>query len=518
MLSFLTQFSIRARLLTLTCAAAAGLLVMALVGGWGLRTADSLLARFVNTDVKALEYLGHLQGAAANLRRNEKDLLINMGNPAKAKESLDDWEQARQRAHGTLEGLRGLGLSDGISDAAKAMQEHLQRYRDGFQQVADKALKGELVDAGEGNKAMKPYKPAVNAIEEGVPLMEGLLAKRQAQTLAEQREVARRLGWTLAGSSTLLLLLLFVLSNVISNSIVRPLQQAREVAERIAGRDLRGEVAAQGQDEAAYLLRAIAAMQSSISSVVNDVKSNTDSIATAAREVADGSQDLSQRTERSASDLQAAASAMDELTQSVQQASVSAHEAKRMADSASQVAHRGGAVVDQVVNTMGLINTSSKRIADIIGTIDGIAFQTNILALNAAVEAARAGEQGRGFAVVASEVRSLAQRSAAAAKEIKLLISQSGENVGTGVELVQQAGQTMQEIVSAIGHVSSRVAEISHATDEQHTGITQVAQTVTRLDEMTQQNAALVEESAAAASSLQGQADELARAVAVFRT
>ena len=257
-------------------------------------------------------------------------------------------------------------------------------------------------------------------------------------------------------------------------------------------------------------------MQQSLAATVGQIRGSTDTIATASGQIASGNADLSSRTENQASSLQQTAASMEELTSTVKQNADSARQANQLAVSASEVAVRGGDVVGQVVDTMGSINASSKKIVDIIGVIDGIAFQTNILALNAAVEAARAGEQGRGFAVVASEVRSLAQRSASAAKEIKLLIDDSVNKVGAGSEQVAEAGRTMQEIVASVRRVTDIMGEIMSATHEQTSGIEQINQAISQMDQATQQNAALVEQAAAAAGSLQTQANTLVRAVSVF--
>nr|WP_296467969.1 methyl-accepting chemotaxis protein [Rhodoferax sp.] len=269
--------------------------------------------------------------------------------------------------------------------------------------------------------------------------------------------------------------------------------------------------------KAGSVVGGLSQMVQSLRSLVSEVRNATDSIATASSEIAQGNADLSQRTEQTASNLQQTASSMEDLTDTVRQTSDNAGTASQLAASASEVASRGGRVVSEVVNTMGEINASSKRISDIISVIDGIAFQTNILALNAAVEAARAGEQGRGFAVVASEVRSLAGRSAEAAKEIKALINASVERVEAGTQLVGDAGRTMEEIVGSVQRVNDMIGEIRSATAEQSQGISGVNQAVGQLDQMTQQNSALVEESAAAAASLKEQANSLARVVSVFR-
>ncbi|QTN24405.1 HAMP domain-containing protein [Rhizobacter sp. AJA081-3] len=303
----------------------------------------------------------------------------------------------------------------------------------------------------------------------------------------------------------------------IARSVTSPVHEAVKAAEVIASGDLSHSVSSQRGDELGDLLRTIGRMQESLRTLVGQVRTSTDSIGTASVEIATGNQDLSARTEQTASNLQQAASSMEQLNGTVKQSADSARQANQLAASAAEVAQRGGHVVSQVVSTMDEINASSKKIADIIGVIDGIAFQTNILALNAAVEAARAGEQGRGFAVVASEVRSLAQRSAEAAKEIKGLIGASVERVEAGSKLVADAGQTMGEIVGSVQRVSDIIGEITAAAAEQSDGIGQVNTAVTQLDQMTQQNAALVEQSAAAAESLKDQAMRLAQVVASFR-
>ncbi|WP_420476732.1 methyl-accepting chemotaxis protein [Noviherbaspirillum sp. ST9] len=303
----------------------------------------------------------------------------------------------------------------------------------------------------------------------------------------------------------------------VTRSIVAPLQAAVHVARRVADGDLTTRVVAESQDETGQLLAALRDMNESLVRIVGEVRAGTDTITIASNEIAHGNMDLSSRTEDQASSLQMTASSMEELTSTVKHNADNAAQANKLATTASEVAVKGGTVVSQVVETMGSINESAKKIVDIIGVIDGIAFQTNILALNAAVEAARAGEQGRGFAVVASEVRSLAQRSAAAAKEIKALISDSVEKVGVGAKLVDQAGTTMDEVVSSVRHVTDIISEIAAASSEQTAGIEQINQAIIQMDNVTQQNAALVEEAAAAAGSMQEQARNLSTVVSVFK-
>jgi methyl-accepting chemotaxis protein len=304
---------------------------------------------------------------------------------------------------------------------------------------------------------------------------------------------------------------------LVVRNVSRSMRQAIDAADAVARGDLTHAIDIKGDDEIAQLLSSLSAMQRNLSEIVNEVRSGTDTIATASAEIASGNLDLSSRTEEQAGSLEETASTMEELTSAVRQNAENARQANMLATSASEVAVRGGSVVGEVVGTMISINASSRKIVDIIGVIDGIAFQTNILALNAAVEAARAGEQGRGFAVVASEVRNLAHRSAAAAKEIKTLIDDSVNKVDAGSKLVDQAGVTMDEIVQSITRVTNIMTEIASASVQQTAGIEQVNAAISQMDTVTQQNAALVEEAAAAAGSLQDQASTLAGVVSIFK-
>ncbi|MES2071293.1 MAG: methyl-accepting chemotaxis protein [Pseudomonadota bacterium] len=348
---------------------------------------------------------------------------------------------------------------------------------------------------------------------------------RMVQVNVDGGNAAYHLGEKIySNSRTLIMLVLAVsialglaLAYFIARVVARPLQQALRVAQTVASGDLTSKIEASSKDETGQLLLALKEMNASLLSVVSEVRAGTDLIATASSQIASGNMDLSSRTETQASSLEETASSMEELTSTVRQNGDNARQANQLSQSASAVAQKGGGVVSQVVQTMGSINESSKKIVDIIGVIDGIAFQTNILALNAAVEAARAGEQGRGFAVVASEVRNLAQRSAGAAREIKALINDSVEKVDLGTRLVDQAGSTMEEVVASVKRVTDIISEITAASQEQSAGIEQINDAIVQMDQVTQQNAALVEQAAAAATALQDQAGNLSRVVGVFK-
>ena len=382
-------------------------------------------------------------------------------------------------------------------------------YRKGFD-----AFKAAEFDPSAGDKAVAGMdrEPARLLAESGSRIAaDSAATSAHAASEAQRATIVSIVLMLVAGAAGVVVAVLF------SRKITRPVDHALTLARKIADGDLTMHVKVRSEDEIGALLKALSDMQSSLSGVVGNVRSNSESVSTAASEISQGANDLSQRTEEQASALQQAASSMEQLGSTVRQNAENALSANQLALGASSVARKGGEVVGEVVETMKGINDSSKRIVDIIGVIDGIAFQTNILALNAAVEAARAGEQGRGFAVVASEVRSLAQRSADAAKEIKQLISASVERVEHGTALVDRAGVTMTEIVTSIARVTDIMGEISAASSEQSDGVGQISQAIAQMDQATQQNAALVEESAAAAQSLQQQAAELVAAVSQFR-
>jgi len=390
----------------------------------------------------------------------------------------------------------------------------------GAQKAADAALAlvtQKIVEASSFDTPSKDYIATLTGyIDAQANLLDQAMQVMSAQVSSRASDTRRLLLEVLLISLATAVLAGMVLW-LVRRSTTRSVERALALAQRIAAGDLASDATPAGQDEMGQLLAALNSMNASLRGIVSAVRTSSDSIATGASQVAAGSLDLSQRTEEQAANLEETAASMEQLTSTVQSNADVAHQAAQLAQTASEVAARGGEVVGDVVTTMDEINTASRRIGDIIGVIDGIAFQTNILALNAAVEAARAGEQGRGFAVVASEVRSLAGRSAEAAREIKALIADSVSKVDAGGKLVHQAGSTIQDIVTQVKQVSELISSISLATAEQTQGIAQMSAAVDQLDQVTQQNAALVEESSAAADNLNHHAQELVTAVGVFR-
>jgi methyl-accepting chemotaxis protein len=425
-------------------------------------------------------------------------------------------------AASTKRGGELLGQIKGLlsSDEERKMYEEITALRNTYQKAKTDVMNARK--AGDAARAeqlfQNGFSPAAAAYQDRVKSF--LAMQRQAID-----DTAHAIDAANDRSNALLLLLAGLMvaigslaAWVISRSITVPLKSAVDIAATVANGDLTTQFAARhDKDEIGDLMTALSGMNDALRNVVSQVQIGTSTIATASNQIASGNMDLSQRTEEQASSLEETASSMEELTSTVRQNADNARQANQLAQTASDVAEKGGAIVGQVVNTMGSINDSSRKIFDIISVIDSIAFQTNILALNAAVEAARAGEQGRGFAVVASEVRNLAQRSAGAAKEIKELIGNSVDQVEIGSKLVQQAGSTMDEVVASVRRVTDIMAEITSASSEQSIGIDQVNTAISQMDSVTQQNAALVEQAAAAAASMQEQAAQLAEVASSFR-
>ena len=464
----------------------------------------------------SIKIIGQLRTTANQIRRGEGDHLLSADDKA-----MDVIEQHFAELRKKLEEQQAIYEPMVTSDEEKKAFEGYKQHRDAFLPTHTKLIA--LSRGGEKTiEQTKAYfrgdsRSNFNAMVASLGELADINNKAADAAYATAQATYSQARLWVIGLVIGAIVIAALLALWITRLITRPVAQAVDAAERIAAGDLTVELKAEGKDETAQLLQALSGMKDNLAAIVGGVRGNADGVATASAQIAQGNQDLSQRTEEQASALEETAASMEELSSTVKQNADNARQANQLALSASGVAVKGGEVVGQVVDTMKGINDSSKKIADIISVIDGIAFQTNILALNAAVEAARAGEQGRGFAVVASEVRNLAGRSAEAAKEIKSLITASVERVEQGTTLVDQAGVTMSEVVASIKRVTDIMGEISAASSEQSAGVAQVGEAVSQMDQATQQNAALVEESAAAAESLKGQAQQLVQAVAVFK-
>ncbi|MBQ0943780.1 HAMP domain-containing protein [Ideonella sp. 4Y16] len=501
----------------LPLAFAAVLALTLLAGGGGLWQAQRSMTVFEievqgrHADVRAADDLeSHFKTQVQEwknvlLRGSDTALLDKHWKAFEKEEKLVDDNARALRLH--LDDAGEQALVDAFLAAHAKMA---QAYRGGLEK-----FKGSGMESSVGDLAVRGIdrEPAqlLNKLQTSI-------TERSAAVAAQAAAAGRQaIGWSV-GLMLAAMLAGIGIAVVISRQVSASLQAAIDAARRVAAGDLRQAIDARGSDEPARLLQALSEMQAHLRDLVSQVRAGAESVAAASGQIAQGNGDLAGRTERQASELQMAASSMSDLGDTVRRNADNARQATGLAATASEVAQRGGQVVHDMVSTMRAIDDSAKRIADIIGVIDGIAFQTNILALNAAVEAARAGESGRGFAVVASEVRSLAQRSADAAREIKSLIQASVERVGQGNELAGLAGHTMQEVVTAIGRVDQIIREISQASDEQSAGVGAMGQAVARMDGHTQQNAALVEQTSAASESLSRQATALVERVSTFRT
>ena len=514
-MKFLSNLRIGARLSFAFALLVAMLIAITVVGLSGIgKTFDTLTDMYANSTIP-LQELGKVQFLGMRNRVLGMDMIINP-DPANIARRADEQTKNSEKLDTAWKNYLATELSPEEKALVTEVEPALAAYRkEGLFAAREASL------AGKTDEALNIYKTKISPLAPKFfdPLAKLLeiqvkLAKQDLESAdkAHRSVVAVTLGVSVAAVAIAVLL-----AWLITSSITKPIAKALGFSKRVAGGDLSEHLHHEGSDEIGALLNSLQAMQASLIRVVSNVRQGSESVATASAEIAQGNNDLSARTEQQASALEETAASMEELSSTVKQNSDAARQANQLAVNASTVAVQGGEVVGQVVETMKGINDASRKISDIISVIDGIAFQTNILALNAAVEAARAGEQGRGFAVVASEVRSLAGRSADAAKEIKSLINASVERVEQGNLLVDKAGQTMTEVVSSIRRVTDIMGEISAASSEQSAGVSQVGEAVTQMDQATQQNAALVEQMAAAASSLKSQAQDLVQVVAAFK-
>lgn len=449
----------------------------------------------------------------ANARAN-LELLVN-ADPAAAERLFQQIDANRKRIDEALATMRPLMTTADTAARLRTLEEARGRYVKSFQSVGATLKSGDR--EGARQRMLQETLPILDSLQDHIIALSRQQAAEMDEAGTASQAVIQEAERLNAALSALALAVGALLAWRVSRSITRPLARAVKAAETVAGGDLSQRIEAGSTDETGRLLHALQDMQEKLAGAVRAIRHGAETISSASGQIAAGNGDLSSRTEEQAASLEETAASMEELASTVKQNADNARQANQLAASASEIALRGGAAVTAVVGTMQDISASSNKISDIVSVIDGIAFQTNILALNAAVEAARAGEQGKGFAVVAGEVRSLAQRSAQAAREVKALIEDSVGKVGAGARQAEGAGATMREIVTAVQHVTDIMGEIAAASHEQASGIDQVNRAVAQMDEVTQQNAALVEEAAAAAGSMQDQAQELVRAVGVFR-
>ncbi len=512
----LRSFSIRTRMQGAIAMVLGMFALVGLVGMLGGTRIKALNKDFMEHSIHEIEGLAQVRQHLSMVRVLEKNMVIDYEDGVSVLKHRESW---LREIEATKQSLKAMLEGEADEDNALAQDSllRLDAYVQRSVPILNNIQNGGYDNARVADKMLAKAKEEVAAVEANVNQIAQIVSVEARQTQLKFNTAMLVVLWAFLGTLAVVVLVVVPLTLLNSSSITSPISYAAQVAEAIAGGDLTRSIHIEGKDEAALLLGALLRMQDSLRAVVGQVHESSVSIRNASAEVASGNGDLSHRTEQAAGSLQQTASSMGQLTGTVRHSADSARQASQLAASAAEVAQRGGSVVAEVVATMEEINTSAKKIADIVGTIDGIAFQTNILALNAAVEAARAGEQGRGFAVVAGEVRSLAQRSAAAAREIKILIGTSVERVDAGSKLVADAGSTMNEIVASVQRVSNIIGDISAAAGAQSAGIGQVNTAVASLDSMTQQNAALVEQSAAAAESLKQQAMRLSEVVGTFR-
>ena len=514
-MQFLSNLKIGSRLAVAFAALMLMLVGIAFVGVNGIGKTFAHVKEMYTHSVIPLKELNTLQYMATRNRILAMDMIINQ-EPANISKRAAEMAKNVELLDQAWKNYIATDLSPPEKILAAEFEPALKAYRsEGLTPMREASV------AGNAEEAAVIYKTKMNQLAPKVFDTLGKLTEIQVTLAKEGFDDSTKVNSSVT-STTITVAVLAVLGGIflawaITVSITKPIEKALKFSREVADGDLTAHLNHDGKDEVGALLKSLQAMQTSLVTVVSNVRSGSESVATASAEIAQGNNDLSARTEQQASALEETAASMEELSATVKQNADSARQANQLANSASTVAVQGGQVVGQVVETMKGINESSRKISDIISVIDGIAFQTNILALNAAVEAARAGEQGRGFAVVASEVRSLAGRSAEAAKEIKSLISASVARVEQGTALVDKAGVTMTEVVSSIRRVTDIMGEISAASNEQAAGVSQVGEAVVQMDQATQQNAALVEQMAAAASSLKGQAQDLVQVVAAFK-
>ena len=515
-MQWLSNVSVKTKLLLLVSVFSTGLLGVSLTGWYSLNQAVTTSQTLVKEEVKAVSTLGDVRSAIGNTRRYEKDLFLNLADEEALLKYEGSWKQQVQATRNSMADLNALLQADERA-ALERMQTGISNYAKGVEGILTGIQRGEVNDPWRANQLMEPSKADIRAADGALAEISESVERRAHAAVGTLASLQRKAIVVMGAVALTMLTISLSLGYVISRRIADPLRTAVSAIERIGQGDLSRRVHSRGRDETARVLAGIGQMQDALTAIVGDIRSGVSAMTTASTEIASGNADLSRRTESAAAHLEETAASMDEVASSAGHGHAAAGQARQLAASAADTARRGGVAISQVIGTMQGINNSSQRISEIIAVIDGIAFQTNILALNAAVESARAGEHGRGFAVVAQEVRQLAQRSAEAAKDIKNLIGESVDQVASGSRRVAEAGTTMEEIVTSVQRVSEIISNIANSADAQNSGIQQVAGALGQLDQITPQNAALVEQSTAAAASVRDQATRLDHRMAVFK-
>jgi methyl-accepting chemotaxis protein len=515
-MNFLLNIRIRSRLLLLLVFSVLTLVALGGFSSWTIMTLADRATGFIDTEFESMRSLNDVRAAVGNARRFEKDIFLNMGAEEETERYTKLWAAEIGKIRKSIADTK-LVTTPADTETLEALQAGVNRYEIGFKEILGRMTRGELNDPWAGNAALGPLKSDIRQADVSLEKLADSVNKRATERRVDFTATAGRAPMLVLITTVLVSLVTTLLALSIVQSILSPIQDLQSTAREWGQGNLTTEVNTNERCEIGDAKRDLGLMHGALVNLVEQVRSGVEVVGNNTSEIASANADLSERTEHAAISLQKTTASIEQLSLAVKQTADSACEAVETAGRAMEVAAKGGAVVEKVVTTMGDINTSSRKISAIISVIDGIAFQTNILALNAAVEAARAGEQGRGFAVVASEVRSLAGRSAEAAREIKSIIVGSVSKIDEGSALVEEAGCSMRDIVQSVGQVSQVIEQIRMAANEQHEGIGLISKAMSGIDRATQQNAAMVEESAAGAMSLSEETTHLQRAIALFK-
>ena len=515
-MNFLTHLSIRSRLLALVAFSVTFLWLLGGFSSFTISRLSGLATGLIDNEFETVRAVGSVQAAIRDARGFEKDVLLTMGDDQETEKDTRLWAAEIEKAHAGIAALQA-HVKGADQSKVDVMAQEVDAYEKGFKGVLEKIAHGELHDPWAANVAMAPVVSRLHQLDQALNVLSHETAEQANAKRTELQRSGKSAPWVVLGVTVAVSLLALVFALATVRSIVRPLVTLQATTAAWGNGDLRSSMEPTGRDEIARVMHDLAAMHQQLAQLVTQVQSGVDIVNNNTREIALANEQLSVRTEKAAISLQKTAASVSQLSMAVKMTADSAGEAVASVSNTVQLAQDGGGIVGQVVQTMHQIGDSSRQITDIIGVIDTIAFQTNLLALNAAVEAARAGEQGRGFAVVAAEVRALAARSSVAAREIKAIIENSVAHIGSGTELVEQAGEKMQEILGSVGGVSAVINTIQAAATEQFEGINLISTAMQGIDVATQENAAMVEESAAGTAILANEVNHLRGALGVFK-